>query len=74
VLECTRRRICFSVSVAKQDSTRLIHDVPVGVKCLTLSDKKPIQFHVTCFQLWDAERRAGTEVVTAFGSMHAPEG
>ena len=24
----------------------------------TLSDKKPIQFHVTCFQIWDAERRA----------------
>ena len=30
---------------------------------LSLSDhqpkgKKPIQFHVTCFQMWDAERRA----------------
>jgi hypothetical protein len=24
----------------------------------TPSDKKPIQFHVVCFQLWDAERRA----------------
>ena len=28
----------------------------------TLSDrrkeKKPIQFHVSCFQIWDAERRA----------------
>jgi hypothetical protein len=24
----------------------------------TLSDKKPIQFHVACFQIWDAERRA----------------
>jgi hypothetical protein len=24
----------------------------------TLSDKKPIQFHVVCFQLWDQERRA----------------
>jgi hypothetical protein len=28
----------------------------------TLSDrpkeKKPIQFHVTCFQIWDVERRA----------------
>jgi hypothetical protein len=24
----------------------------------TLSDKKPIQFHVVCFQIWDAERRA----------------
>jgi hypothetical protein len=21
-------------------------------------DKKPIQFHVACFQMWDAERRA----------------
>jgi hypothetical protein len=21
-------------------------------------DKKPIQFHVTCFQIWDIERRA----------------
>jgi hypothetical protein len=24
----------------------------------TLSDKKPFQFHVTCFHVWDAERRA----------------
>jgi hypothetical protein len=24
----------------------------------TLSDKKPIQFHVRCFQFWDTERRA----------------
>ena len=24
----------------------------------TLSDKQPIQFHVGCFQIWDAERRA----------------
>jgi len=24
----------------------------------TPSDKKPIQFHVVCFQLWDAARRA----------------
>ena len=24
----------------------------------TLGDKKPIQFHVSCFQIWDAERRA----------------
>ena len=23
----------------------------------TRSDKKPIQFHVVCFQLWDHERR-----------------
>jgi hypothetical protein len=23
----------------------------------TISDKKPIQFHVVCFQLWDHERR-----------------
>ena len=31
----------------------------------TLSDgpknKKPIQFHVTCFQIWDAERRRPQE-------------
>lgn len=26
----------------------------------TPSDKKPIQFHVRCFQMWDAERRAPT--------------
>ena len=26
----------------------------------TLSDKKPIQFHVRCFHIWDAERRAAT--------------
>ena len=25
-----------------------------------LADKKPIQFHVRCFQIWDAERRAAT--------------
>jgi len=24
----------------------------------TLTDKKPIQFHVKCFYVWDAERRA----------------
>jgi hypothetical protein len=24
----------------------------------TLSDKKPFQFHATCFHVWDAERRA----------------
>jgi hypothetical protein len=24
-------------------------------------DKKPIQFHVTCFQIWDAERRRPQE-------------
>ena len=24
----------------------------------TLSDKKPIQFHVQCFQIWDSERHA----------------
>ena len=23
----------------------------------TISDKKPLQFHVVCFQLWDRERR-----------------
>ena len=23
----------------------------------TLSDKKPIQFHVSCFHIWDHERR-----------------
>jgi hypothetical protein len=33
VLRCTPPRICFSVSVASQRSTRLIHDAPVGVKC-----------------------------------------
>jgi len=25
-------------------------------------DKKPIQFHVTCFQMWDAERRTAAGV------------
>jgi len=25
----------------------------------TVSNKKPIQFHVVCFQLWDRERREG---------------
>jgi hypothetical protein len=24
----------------------------------TLSDEKPIQFHVSCFHIWDHERRA----------------
>jgi hypothetical protein len=24
----------------------------------TITNKRPIQFHVVCFQLWDAERRA----------------
>jgi hypothetical protein len=33
VLRWTPRRICFSVSVANQRSTRLIHEAPVGVKC-----------------------------------------
>ena len=26
----------------------------------TLSDKKPVQFHVKCFHVWDVERRAPT--------------
>ena len=26
----------------------------------TLSDKKPVQFHVKCFRVWDAERRVPT--------------
>jgi hypothetical protein len=24
----------------------------------TLSDEKPVQFHVSCFHIWDHERRA----------------
>jgi hypothetical protein len=39
----------------------------------TLSDKKPIQFHVRCFQFWDTEE-AHTEVVASirwFPESHA---
>jgi hypothetical protein len=27
----------------------------------TLTSKKPIQFHVKCFQIWEAERRSQRE-------------
>ena len=31
---------------------------PARAIASTLSDKKPVQFHVQCFYVWDAERRA----------------
>ena len=34
----------------------------------TLSDKQPIQFHVGCFQIWDAERLLLPPPETARGS------